>query len=125
NQIPADGVGKSIQFPTKTVQWIKFMAHDGTGRELGFSEVEVLEAPEQDSDFVSWVDPYIETNRGRYIFFITGSLPFGMASSAPMTRNKNQYGGGYNYNENEILGFEQIHAWMQSGVEIMPANSCV
>lgn len=125
NQIPADGVGKSIQFPTKTVEWIKFLAHDGTGRELGFSEVEVFAAPEQDSDFVSWVDPYIETNRGRYIFFITGSLPFGMASSAPMTRNKNQYGGGYNYNEKEILGFEQLHAWMQSGVEIMPANNRV
>src|SRR5690606_6327456 len=99
--------------------------HDGTGRELGLSEFEVFASPEQDTDFVSWVDPYIETNRGRYIFFITGSVPFGLASSAPMTRNKNQYGGGYNYNETEILGFEQLHAWMQSGVEIMPATSKV
>ena len=123
NQLPADGKGKSISFPSKKVSWVKFLAHDGTGRELGLSEIEVFEAPEQAGDFISWVDPYIETNRGRYIFFITGSVPFGMASSAPMTRNKNQYGGGYNYNETEILGFEQIHAWMMSGIEIMPAGN--
>lgn len=125
NQIPADGTGKAIQFPAKKTEWIRFVTHDGTGRELGFSEIEVFPSPEQATDYISWVDPYIETNRGRYIFFITGSLPFGFASSAPMTRNKNQYGGGYNYNENEILGFEQIHAWMMSGVEIMPTTDKV
>src|SRR6185436_11358370 len=37
----------------------------------------------------------------------------------------NQNGGGYNYNENEILGFGQIHCWMLSGIEIMPALSTV
>lgn len=125
NQLPANGVGKAISFPARKTEWIKFIVHDGTGRELGLSEFEVFAAPEQNTDYVSWVDPYIETNRGRYIFFITGSLPFGLASSAPMTRNKNQYGGGYNYNETEILGFEQLHAWMQSGVEIMPATDKV
>ncbi|MBL7756881.1 MAG: hypothetical protein JNL59_05800, partial [Chitinophagaceae bacterium] len=125
NQIPADGTGKAIQFPAKKTEWIRFVTHDGTGRELGFSEIEVFPSPEQATDYISWVDPYIETNRGRYIFFITGSLPFGFASSAPMTRNKNQYGGGYNYNEKEILGFEQIHAWMMSGVEIMPTTDKV
>lgn len=125
NQIPADGTGKAVHFPARKTEWIKFIAHDGTGRELGLSEIEVFAAPEDDIDYVSWVDPYIESNRGRYIFFITGSVPFGLASSAPMTRNKNQYGGGYNYNETEILGFEQLHAWMQSGVEIMPATDKV
>lgn len=125
NQLPADGRGKAVHFSSRQVTWVKFIATDGTGRELGLSEIEIFSAPEQNTDYVSWVDPYIETNRGRYIFFITGSVPFGMASSAPMTRNKNQYGGGYNYNETEILGFEQIHAWMLSGIEIMPATSAV
>lgn len=123
NQLPKDGAGKEINFPSKKITWLKFEATDATGKELGLSEIEVFTAPEGAKDKVALVDPYIETNRGRYIFFITGSLPFGMASSAPLTRNKNQYGGGYNYNEPEILGFEQIHSWMMSGIEIMPATT--
>ena len=112
NQLSPDGEGKAITFDPKEVDWVKLVVTDGTGKDLGLSEIEVFSAPEQAKDKVALVNPYIETNRGRYIFFITGSLPFGMASSAPMTRNKNQNGGGYNYNEKEILGFEQIHSWI-------------
>lgn len=122
NQLSPDGEGKAIDFDPKEVDWVKFVVTDGTGKDLGLSEIEVFSSPEQAKDKVALVNPYIETNRGRYIFFITGSLPFGMASSAPMTRNKNQNGGGYNYNEKEILGFEQIHSWMMSGIEVMPAT---
>lgn len=48
-----------------------------------------------------------------------------MMSAAPHTRNKNQWGGGYNYNENQILGFGQIHDWSLSGLEIMPTSANV
>ena len=125
NQIPNNGAGKAIQFEAKTVTWIKFITTDGKGKDLGFSEIEVYPAPAQYTDYVSWVDPYIETNRGRYFFFITGGRPFGMVGAAPLTRNKNQNGGGYNYNETEILGFEQIHSWMISGIEVMPTATSV
>jgi len=125
NQLPNDGTGKAIAFDTKTVRWVKFITTDGTGRNLGFSEIEVFSSPEQFTDYVSMVDPYIETNRGRYFFFVTGSRPFGMVSAAPHTRNKNQNGGGYNYNEQHILGFGQIHCWMLSGIEVMPAQVSV
>lgn len=125
NGIPNDGTAKSIQFDTKTVEWVRFVTIDGKGSDLGFSEIEVYPSPDQYQDYVSWVDPYIETNRGRYFFFITGARPFGMVGAAPLTRNKNQNGGGYNYNENEILGFEQIHTWMIGGLEIMPAPATV
>jgi len=125
NEIPNDGIGKEIKFDTKTVDWVKIVVWDGTGRDLGFSEVEVFNSPEQFTDYVSLVDPYIETNRGRYFFFVTGNRPFGMVGAAPHTRNKNQGGGGYNYNEDHILGFGQIHCWMLSGVEVMPASASV
>ena len=125
NQIPDDGTGKAVTFETKTVDWVKFVTTDGTGKDLGFSEIEVLPAPQQFPDYVSTVDPFIETNRGRYFFFIPGARPFGMVGTAPLTRNKNQNGGGYNYNETEILGFPQIHTWMISGIEIMPAPATV
>lgn len=123
NQIPIDGAGLAVNFTSRKVQWIRIEATDGIGGELGFSEIEVYPSPEQATDYVSLVDPYIETTRGRYEFFITGSMPFGMVTAAPLTRNKHQFGGGYNYNDNEILGFQQIHTWMMSGLEIMPATT--
>ena len=83
-----------------------FQATDGEGRDLGLSEIEVYPAPESYTDYVSWVNPYIETAKGAVFFsFVTGSLPFGMISSAPLTRNINQGGGGYNYNSTTVLGF--------------------
>ncbi len=121
HQIPSNGFGKAVSFPAKEIEWVKFIATDGTGADLGFSEIEVFLAPEAATDYVTVVDPFIETNRGRYFFFVPGTLPFGMASAAPHTRNKNQNGGGYNYNEEYILGFGQWHDWMISGLNIMPA----
>ena len=121
-EIPNDGAPKTIYFPEKTVSWIKFEVTDGTGDYLGLSEIEVYPAPKQYEDLVSFVDPYIETTRGRYFYFVTGSRPFGMISAAPMTRNKNQMGGGYNYNSTEILGFPQVHGWMLSGIDLMPTT---
>ncbi|MBL4561342.1 MAG: GH92 family glycosyl hydrolase [Labilibaculum sp.] len=120
NQIPNDGTAKMVSFKPKTVNWVKFVVTDGTGNNLGLSEIEVFSAYSKDLEYTSKVNPFIETNRGRYFFFIPGARPFGMVGSAPLTRNKNQNGGGYNYNETEILGFPQIHTWMISGIEIMP-----
>lgn len=94
---------------------------DGMGDNPGLSEIEVFPTPDSAGDYVSLVDPMIETTRGRYFFFITGCGPQGMIGAAPMTRNKNRGGGGYNYNDSHILGFPQIHAWMLSGLTFMPA----
>lgn len=125
NEIPNDGTAKKVTFEPRTVTSVRVVTVDGDGKDIGFSEIEVFPARTGTTDFVGWVDPYIESTRGRYIFFITGSRPFGMVSAAPHTRNKNQNGGGYNYNENEVLGIGQIHAWMMSGIEIMPAAPAV
>lgn len=121
-QIPAAGEPCVVEFPTRSTKYIKFEVTDGVGANLGLSEIEVNGTP---SDYVTAVDPYIETTRGRYFFFVTGSQPYGMMSAAPLTRNKNQGGGGYNYNDNEILGFPQIHGWMLSGLNMMPVAGAV
>lgn len=121
-EIPNNGAPKSVKFPSKEVEWIRFESTDADGRQVGLSEIEVYTSGNSHKDFVSKVNPYIETNRGRYFFFVTGSLPFGMISAAPMTRNKNQYGGGYNYNSTDVLGFPQIHGWMLSGITLMPVT---
>lgn len=124
-QIPNDGSAKAVTFPAKKVKWVRFTVTDGEGKNLGLSEIEVFPSPEDYKDYVSWVDPYIETTRGRYFFFVPGSRPFGMISAAPVTRNKNQWGGGYNYNDQYILGFGQVHAWLLSGLNIMPVTGSV
>lgn len=54
------------------------------------------------------------------ISFCDRKSSFGMMSSAPLTRNINQGGGGYSYNSTRVLGFPQIHDWVISGLNLMP-----
>ncbi|MBR1788849.1 MAG: glycoside hydrolase family 92 protein [Bacteroidaceae bacterium] len=124
-QIPAGGMPREICFPARRTKSLRFEVTDGDGSYIGLSELEVYEAPEVAQNYTELVDPYIETTRGRYFFFVTGSQPFGMISAAPLTRNKNQGGGGYNYNDNTILGFPQVHAWMLAGLDLMPTTGQV
>lgn len=123
--ISNDGAPKTIYFEPKTVKWIRFRIMDGVGFNLGLSEIEVFPAYNNDLNLVDWVDPFIETTRGRYFYFTPGATPFGMMASAPITRNKNQYGGGYNYNSLEILGFGNLHGWMISGIQVMPTTGLI
>jgi predicted alpha-1,2-mannosidase len=75
---------------------------------------------------VDWVDPTIESNKGRWFFCTPGSRPFGMVSAAAHTKNANQGGGGYNHGVNDIKGFTQVHAWqMCGGVNLMPTTGGV
>lgn len=123
--IPNNGSPKVVVFSAKKIDWLRFEVTDADGIKVGLSEIEVFPAPCDYKDYISWVDPYIESARGRYFFFITGNQPFGMIGAAPLTRNKNQYGGGYNYNSLEVLGFPQIHCWMLSGITLMPTTGYI
>lgn len=118
--IPEDGSPCEIRLNGVKTDFVKVEITDGYGDNVGLSEIEVFPTPESCGDYVSMVNPFVETTRGRYFFFITGCQPQGMIGAAPMTRNKNQGGGGYNYNDSHILGFPQIHAWMLSGLTFMP-----
>lgn len=118
--IPNDGSPKVVEFPEKKISWMRFDPSDAVGSYIGLSEIEVDATPKEYKDYVSYVNPYVETTKGRFFFFVTGSRPFGMISAAPMTRNRNQYGGGYNYNTTEVLGFPQIHNWVIAGLTFMP-----
>ncbi|MEH0152555.1 GH92 family glycosyl hydrolase [Limibacter armeniacum] len=120
--IPNDGAAKEITFPTKKITWVKFEATDGDGKDIGLSEFEVYPASESYPDLISWVDPYIETTRGRWFFCTPAATPMGMVAAAAYTRNKNQGGGGYNYNSMAIRGFNQLNDWMISGVNVMPVT---
>lgn len=118
--IPNDGSGKEIVFPSKRIKWLRFEATDGDGKNIGLSEIEVFAKRCEETSYVEWVDPTIETTRGRWFYCTPAARPMGMVAAHAFTRNKNQGGGGYNYNFNEILGFSQINEWMISGPNLMP-----
>lgn len=123
--IPNDGSPKVVEFPEKKIEWLRFEPSDAVGSYIGLSEIEVFPSRRDYDDYVSWVDPFIETTKGRFFFFVTGCRPFGMIGAAPMTRNRNQFGGGYNYNSTEVLGFPQIHNWVLAGLTFMPVTGNV
>ena len=129
--VPNDGSAKTVVFEPRTVTSLTLDVVDGVGEQIGLSELEVYYDPtarpiarrsKKFTDYVSYVDPTIETGRGRWFFCTPGSRPFGMVCASAYTRNKNQGGGGYNYNSTEILGFANIHAWIMSGINIMPTT---
>jgi putative alpha-1,2-mannosidase len=123
--LPEDGTAKAFTFLDKKTEFIKFYIHKTAGAQAGLSEIEVFPSPKQYEEPMEWVDPFIETNRGRFFLFTTGSRPYGMVCAAPMTKNWNNSGGGYAYSSNEILGFPQIHAWTLSGLNLMPTLASV
>ncbi|WP_242201999.1 GH92 family glycosyl hydrolase [Aestuariivivens insulae] len=118
--MPMDGTAHAISFKSKDTKFVRFVVGDSIGSRAGLSEIEVFPSYHQYMEVVDWVDPYIETNRGRFFLFITGQRPYGLVSAAPMTKNWNNSGGGYAYFSDEILGFPQIHAWTLSGLNLMP-----
>ncbi len=119
-KLPEDGSAFAIEFPEKKTTNIQFNIKESKGEIIELSEIEVYPSPSQYKEAIEWVDPYIETNRGRFFYFITGQRPYGMIGAAPMTKNWNNGGGGYAYFSNEVLGFPQIHAWTISGLNLMP-----
>lgn len=119
--IPNDGSPCSVSFAPRKVKWLRFEATDGAGKNIGLSEIEVFPTRDDNSEYVEWVDPWIETTRGRWFYCTPAARPFGMVAAHAFTRNKNQGGGGYNYNFPEILGFTQVNDWMVAGLNVMPA----
>jgi putative alpha-1,2-mannosidase len=73
-------------------------------------------------DYTSWVDPWIESNRGRWFFSTPAAMPFGMVKLTPHSKNQDQGGGGYNYSVPTALGFCHLHGWMTTGLCIMPTT---
>jgi len=90
---------------------------------VGQNPVQAEPAVQADeADYVSMVDPYIMSARGRWFFFGTGKRPFGMVNVFPDTRNEGQAQGGYNWSYTDVLGFCHLHGWMTVGLDVMPTT---
>ena len=76
----------------------------------------------ENRDYISRVDPRIESARGRWFFSTPAARPFGMVKLTPHTVNRGQGGGGYNASVHTALGFCHLHGWMTTGLEVMPTS---
>ncbi|HXI56835.1 MAG TPA: GH92 family glycosyl hydrolase [Polyangia bacterium] len=76
----------------------------------------------QEQDYASLVNPWIETNKGRWFFSTPAAMPFGMVKLTPHSKNQDQGGGGYNYSVPTALGFCHVHGWMSTGLCVMPTS---
>jgi len=76
-------------------------------------------------DFVDYVDPWIESDKSRFFFFASACRPFGMVNLSPDSRIGETWNSGYHYSDPEILGFSHVHAWMLSGITVMPTSGSI
>jgi len=76
-------------------------------------------------DFVDYVDPWIESNKSRFFFFASACRPFGMMNLSPDSKPHGAWGSGYHKKDPEIKGFSHVHAWMLSGITVMPTSGDV
>jgi len=71
---------------------------------------------------VDLVYPQLDSENSRWIFFSSASRPFGMVNLAPDTRIIGDWGSGYHYEVDTIVGFSHLHEWQISGLLVMPVN---
>ena len=76
-------------------------------------------------DYVGLVDPWIESDRGRFFFFQSASNPFGFVKLRPDTSTDSVWNSGYKPSENEVQGFSHVHDWQLAGVQAMPVTGAV
>jgi len=75
----------------------------------------------QDRQPVDYADPLLGTFESRWMLNPGATLPFGMVQLSP--DNQAQGGkAGYEYTLGSIFGFSHVHAWIMSGLSVMPAK---
>lgn len=71
---------------------------------------------------IDYVDPFIDTHGGRWIFFSSASRPFGMVNLSPDTWTRGTWKSGYLYDSLHVRCFSHIHAWQLAGIPVMPTT---
>jgi putative alpha-1,2-mannosidase len=73
-------------------------------------------------DYVSLVNPWIETDIARYFFFQSASNPFGFVKLRPDSGGESGGGTGYRTTDEYVKGFSHIHEWQFAGIQVMPTT---
>lgn len=79
------------------------------------------------NDYTQWVDPNIGTAHCRWFFYTPAAVPFGMAKPAPATNahfgNASGWEAvGYDYRDQSIEGFPNLHEFQVGGIVFMAST---
>lgn len=69
-----------------------------------------------------YANPLIDTDKPRFDYFISATIPFGMVALSPDTKHGDLWNAGYVYGEEYILNFSHIHNAQTAGIPIMPVT---
>jgi predicted alpha-1,2-mannosidase len=69
-----------------------------------------------------YVNPLINTNKSRFDFFASATIPYGMVALSPDTKHGDLWNSGYLYDEKYILNFSHIHNVQTAGIPVMPVT---
>ncbi|MFS4417771.1 GH92 family glycosyl hydrolase [Maribacter sp. 2307ULW6-5] len=75
---------------------------------------------ENETNYVDFVYPQIDTEHSRWFLFSSACRPFGMVNLSPDTEIDGAWGSGYRYKTDTIKGFSHVHGWQISGLSVMP-----
>lgn len=74
-------------------------------------------------DYVSLVDPWVQSDISRWFFFQSASNPFGFVKLRPDTNNSQQFAiSGCVPSDPDVKGFSHLHDWQIAGVQVMPTS---
>lgn len=74
------------------------------------------------SDYVSRVNPWVESDRSRFFFFQSASNPFGFVKLRPDSKTDTLWESGYRPKDQKVKGFSHVHEWQLSGIQVMPTT---
>ena len=72
-------------------------------------------------DYTAWVEPRLGTTQTRWLAFSSACRPFGLVNLSPDTRLEGDWGCGYAFDDDTILGFSHVHDWQIGALLVMPA----
>lgn len=67
-----------------------------------------------------YVNPLVDTDKSRWIYFSSACCPFGMVSLSPDTSTGGDWMNGYIYGDKKIRCFSHVHGWQLYGIPVMP-----
>jgi predicted alpha-1,2-mannosidase len=73
-------------------------------------------------DYAGLVNPWVESDRGRFFFFQSAGNPFGFVKLRPDASTGSGWDEGYPRDRNVVKGFSHLHDWRLSGIQVMPTS---
>ncbi len=72
-------------------------------------------------DYIAWVELRLGTTQTRGLTFSSACWPLGMVNLSPDTRVDGDWGCGYAFDDDTILGFSHVHDWQIGALLVMLA----